>query len=78
MAKKAADEGFANLCNQGLVRTAPMAIFATNMLQMSDIKEAILADLNFTHSNPVVQDACFIYGACVHYLLNYVTDPLRA
>lgn len=55
-----------------------MAIFVTNMLQISDIKQAIMADLNFTHTNPLVQDACLIYGSCVHYLLNYVTDPLRA
>lgn len=45
---------------------------------MSDVKEAVDADVSFTHNNNIVQDACFLYGSCIHYLLNYVTDPMRA
>lgn len=45
---------------------------------MSDVKDAVEADVLFTHSNNIVQDACFLYGSCIHYLLNYVTDPMRA
>lgn len=77
LAKRAAQE-IDPMCNTALSRIAPMAIFVTNMLQMKDVKEAVLADVSFTHANTIVQEACFLYCSCIHYLLNHVTDPLRA
>lgn len=52
-----------------------MAIFVTDMIEMQDIKEAVIADVSFTHANTIVQEACFLYSSCIHYLLNNVTDP---
>lgn len=44
MAKRQAEE-INSMCNSALLRVAPMAIFVTNMLQMNDVKDAIVADV---------------------------------
>ena len=53
LAKKAAQE-IDPMCNSALSRIAPMAIFASNMTQMEDLKEAVVADVSFTHANTIV------------------------
>lgn len=77
LARKAAQE-IDPMCNAALTRIVPMAIFVTNMLEMKDVKEAVIADVSFTHANTIVQETCFLYSSCIHYLLNNVGDPLRA
>jgi len=76
LAKKAASE-IDSMCNSALTRIAPMGVYISNLLSLSDLKEAVIADVSFTHSNLVVQDACFLYCAAIHYLLNNSTVKNR-
>ena len=55
-----------------------MAVFTSSVTNDDDIKNAILADVEMTHPNPLVKEAIWIYQCSIHYLLNNLTHPNRA
>ena len=47
------------------MRCTPLAVWASTLTKPEDLKAAIIADVEFTHPNPLVHEAVFIYSAAI-------------
>ena len=52
------------------MRITPLVVWCSLLPQPADIKKAINEDADFTHPNPLVKDAIFIYALTIIELLN--------
>lgn len=59
------------------MRITPLIVWAS-ALEEKDFFKAIVADVELTHPNRLVQDAIKVYGVAVKYLLNNPKDTNRA
>jgi len=59
------------------MRVTPLAVWSST-LEKDDVYLAIKADVEFTHSNLLVQNAVFIYSMAIHCLLNKADKENRA
>ena len=50
------------------MRATPMAIY-TSLLEESEARKCIEADISFTHPNQTVKDVIFLYAIAIHYLI---------
>ena len=55
-----------------------MVVFTSKLSDPDDVKKAIFADVEMTHSNPLVKEAIWIYTVVIHHLLNNPDTPDRA
>lgn len=51
------------------MRIAPLAIYTHKLADPLDLKRAVMAEINFTHCNHVVIDACIVYTTAIGELL---------
>ena len=42
-----------SLSNGGMMRITPLAVWAANLEDQEDLKDAVVADVEFTHPNPL-------------------------
>ena len=66
-----------SMSNGALMRITPMAVWASN-LGLEDFKNAIVSDVQFTHSNEMVKRAVLAYSVGIKYLLNNAAEKDRA
>lgn len=62
--------------SNAIVRTYPLAIWAAR-LSTKDLKKVIVSEVELTNKEAVTQEAAFLYGAAIQYLLNHPQDPNR-
>lgn len=67
-----------SLSNAAMMKLAPLAVWTSSLSSVEALKKAIIADVEFTHSNELVQLMCYVYCASINLLLNNPTDPNRA
>jgi len=53
------------MSNGALMRITPLAVWASGLTEAKDLKDAVVADTEFTHPNPLAQEAIFIYCASI-------------
>ena len=58
-----------SMSNGSLMRIAPLAVWASNVTEIDDLKKIISLDVSFTHSNQLVHDAVLIYSAAIGFLV---------
>ena len=59
---------FQSQSNGSLMRCTPMAVFC-HKLEAKDMFNAIVSDVKFTHSNPIVHQVVFLYCYAISLLL---------
>ena len=59
------------------MRCTPMAVWASSLKDHAQVYGAIYEDASFTHSDPMVYEAEWLYASAIQYLLNNPTDPNR-
>lgn len=62
--------------SNAIVRTYPLAIWAAR-LSTKDLRKVIVSEVELTNKEAVTQEAAFLYGAALRYLLNHPRDPQR-
>lgn len=74
----AAKHNINSLSNASLMKLAPLAVWTSSLSSVEELKTAVVADVEFTHSNKLVQLICYVYCASINFLLNNPLDPDRA
>ncbi len=60
------------------MKIIPLAIFCSNLRNEEEIERAVIAEVNLTHPEKLVQDACIIYVMTLIALINTGGNLLRA
>ena len=60
------------------MRITPLAVWASALEDIKDVKAAVIQDAEFTHPNQLAQEAIFIYVAAVQHLLKNPKGKYRA
>lgn len=80
----------ASRSNGSLMRCTPLAVFLAALVEQKGasveqqqqnyerMKQAVAADVQFTHANPVVTECIFLYQVAIGYLLNNPEEADRA
>lgn len=55
-----------------------MAIFTSTIEDPKEVFKAVIADVEFTHPNKIVQTSIFVYQSTIHYLLGNPKEEDRA
>ena len=56
----------------------PLAVWASSLRSLQDVKRAVVAEVELTHPDMLVQAAAFLYAASIKYLLNHPDEQNRA
>ena len=74
----AAKHNMNSLSNTSMMKLAPLAVWTSSLSSVEILKSVVIADVEFIHSNELVQLICYVYSASVNFLLNNPNDPDRA
>lgn len=58
------------MTNTTLKKCIPLAVWSSSLQSLDDRQTAIVADVEFMHSNLVVQNCVVVYSSAVQYFLN--------
>ena len=70
----AKNEQHQSCSNSSLMRVTPLVIWACDISDLEVYRKIIIAETELTHSNPLVQDAAFVYCRAITYLMMNAED----